>query len=108
MAVLKINSRKYGKVQINEKVGISKADVFVYVGVVSAIASCMVLATSISSGLYEVQSKHRANTQEITKLERVNEEQTVIINDLSSYERIKNISEVLGMTSQKESIKVVR
>ena len=44
----------------------------------------------------------------ISEKQKDNNEQKVIINDLSSYERVKKIAETMGMKTQKDNIKVVR
>ena len=58
--------------------------------------------------LYSLRSAQQKNDVIISEKQKDNNEQKVIINDLSSYERVKKIAETMGMKIQKDNIKVVR
>ena len=58
--------------------------------------------------LYSLRSAQQKNYVIISEKQKDNNEQKVIINDLSSYERVKKIAETMGMKTQKDNIKVVR
>lgn len=58
--------------------------------------------------LYSLRSAQQKNDVIISEKQKDNNEQKVIINDLSSYERVKKIAETMGMKTQKDNIKVVR
>ena len=51
---------------------------------------------------------NKKNDIVISEKQKNNNEQKVMINNLSSYERVKKIAETVGMKTQKDSIKVVR
>ena len=79
MATLKVYSNEYGVRKVQEKVK-----------------------------LYSLRSTQQKNDVIISEKQKDNNEQKVIINDLSSYERVKKIAETMGMKTQKDNIKVVR
>ncbi|MBF0710014.1 MULTISPECIES: cell division protein FtsL [unclassified Gemella] len=108
MATLKVYSREYGVKKIEEKVKLTKPELFIYLTIPITLFVSIYVMLSYEGELYSLKNQETVNSQQIQKIKNANEEQKVIINDLSSYDRIKNISEVLGMTSQKENIKVVR
>ena len=58
--------------------------------------------------LYSLKSAQQRNEVVIAEKQKENNEQKVIINNLSSYERVKKIAESLGMKVQNDNIKVVR
>nr|WP_218926326.1 septum formation initiator family protein [Gemella palaticanis] len=57
---------------------------------------------------YSLKKDIAKNNVTIKEMKNDNEEQRVLINDLSSYERIKEIAKVLGMEANKDNVKVVR
>ena len=94
MATLKVYSNEYGVRKVQEKVKfnfLEKAGYGVFEG-----------------ELYSLRSAQQKNDVIISEKQKDNNEQKVIINDLSSYERVKKIAETMGMKTQKDNIKVVR
>ena len=77
----------------------------VFVGVI-LLANVVML--NYKGELYSLRSAQQKNDVIISEKQKDNNEQKVIINDLSSYERVKKIAETMGMKTQKDNIKVVR
>lgn len=108
MATLKVYSREYGVKKIEEKVKITKFEWGVYIILPCSIILAIYSMLGYYSETYSLRKDVTANSQVIKKMQNDNEEQRVIMNDLSSYERIKEIAEILGMESNKDNVKVVR
>ena len=89
---------KFGKI-------LEKAGYGVFVGVI-LLANVVML--NYKGELYSLRSAQQKNDVIISEKQKDNNEQKVIINDLSSYERVKKIAETMGMKTQKDNIKVVR
>ncbi|MGX7111789.1 cell division protein FtsL [Gemella cuniculi] len=108
MATLKVYSREYGVRKVQEKVKFNlfeKAGYGIFVGVI-LLANIVML--NYKGELYSLKSTQQKNDVVISEKQKDNNEQKVIINNLSSYERVKKIAESLGMKTQKDNIKVVR
>ena len=108
MATLKVYSNEYGVRKVQEKVTfnfLEKAGYGVFVGVI-LLANVVML--NYKGELYSLRSAQQKNDVIISEKQKDNNEQKVIINDLSSYERVKKIAETMGMKTQKDNIKVVR
>ena len=108
MATLKVYSNEYGVRKVQEKVKfnfLEKAGDGVFVGVI-LLANVVML--NYKGELYSLRSAQQKNDVIISEKQKDNNEQKVIINDLSSYERVKKIAETMGMKTQKDNIKVVR
>ena len=108
MATLKVYSNEYGVRKVQEKVKFNfweKAGYGVFVGVI-LLANVVML--NYKGELYSLRSAQQKNDVIISEKQKDNNEQKVIINDLSSYERVKKIAETMGMKTQKDNIKVVR
>lgn len=108
MATLKVYSREYGVKKIEEKVTVTKSEVIIYILFPAAIVIAIYFMLGYNSQIYSLKNDVTKNSQEIKKMQNENEEQKVIMNDLASYERIKEIAEILGMESHKDNVKVVR
>ncbi len=108
MATLKVYSREYGVKKIEEKVSLTKLEMIIYTIFPLAIVFAMYTMLGYNSEIYSLKNKVTVNSFEIKKMQNDNEEQRVIMNDLSSYERIKAIAGTLGMESHKDNVKVVR
>ena len=108
MATLKVYSSEYGVRKVQEKVKfnfLEKAGYGVFIGVI-LLANVVML--NYKGELYSLRSAQQKNDVIISEKQKDNNEQKVIINDLSSYERVKKIAETMGMKTQKDNIKVVR
>ncbi|MBF0714292.1 cell division protein FtsL [Gemella sp. GH3] len=108
MATLKVYSREYGVKKVEEKVTLTRPELFVYIALPLVIIISLYFMLSYSGKVYSLQNQEIKNTAEIKKMKNDTEEQRVIINDLSSYERIRGVAEILGMEPQKDNVKVVR
>lgn len=108
MATLKVYSREYGIKKIETKVGLAKKELLLYMISVVIVVGMMYSMFSYYSLNYSLNQKLIQNDRKLYSLNSKNEEQRIIINNLSSYERIKEIAEVLGMESKKDNVKVVR
>lgn len=108
MATLKVYSREYGIKKIEEKVTLTTPEKIAYIAFPIAVVMSIYMMLGYSSDIYSLKNKEVINSETIRKMQSNNEEQRVVINDLSSYERIKEIAELLGMDSQKDNVKVVR
>lgn len=108
MATLKVYNSEYGVRKVQEKVKfnlLEKAGYGVFVGVI-LLANVVML--NYKGEIYSLKSAQQRNDVVISEKQKDNNEQKVIINNLSSYERVKKIAEIVGMKTQKDSIKVVR
>lgn len=108
MATLKVYSREYGTKTIKEKVKLTKIEWFVYTVIPAAIVASIYIMLNYYSITYSLKHEILEKEVIVNKMSSDNEEQRVLINDLSSYERIKKIAEVLGMEANKDNVKVVR
>lgn len=108
MATLKVYSREYGVKKVEEKVTLTRPEIFAYIALPVVIIVSIYFMLSYSGEVYSLQNQETRNASEIKKMKNDTEEQRVIINDLSSYERIRGIAELLGMETQKDNVKVVR
>ncbi len=108
MATLKVYSREYGtrKVQEKEKFNVVEKIGYVVFGGVILLTNIVML--NYKGELYSLKSAQQRNEVVIAEKQKENNEQKVIINNLSSYERVKKIAESLGMKVQNDNIKVVR
>ena len=98
MATLKVYSREYGVRKVQEKVKFNFLEKTAYGVFVGVILLANVVMLNYKGEIYSLRSAQQKN----------NNEQKVMINNLSSYERVKKIAETVGMKTQKDSIKVVR
>ena len=98
MATLKVYSREYGVRKVQEKVKFNLLEKTAYGVFVGVILLANVVMLNYKGEIYSLRSAQQKN----------NNEQKVMINNLSSYERVKKIAETVGMKTQKDSIKVVR
>ena len=98
MATLKVYSREYGVKKVQEKVKFNLLEKTTYGVFVGVILLANVVMLNYKGEIYSLRSAQQKN----------NNEQKVMINNLSSYERVKKIAETVGMKTQKDSIKVVR
>ena len=98
MATLKVYSREYGVRKVQEKVKFNFLEKTAYAVFVGVILLANVVMLNYKGEIYSLRSAQQKN----------NNEQKVMINNLSSYERVKKIAETVGMKTQKDSIKVVR
>ena len=108
MATLKVYSREYGTRKVQEKVKfnvVEKIGCVVFGGV---ILLTNIVMLNYKGELYSLKSAQQRNEVVIAEKQKENNEQKVIINNLSSYERVKKIAESLGMKVQNDNIKVVR
>ena len=108
MATLKVYSREYGVRKVQEKVKFNFLEKTAYGVFVGVILLANVVMLNYKGELYSLRSAQQKNDVIISEKQKDNNEQKVIINDLSSYERVKKIAETVGMKTQKDSIKVVR
>ncbi|MBU0278810.1 MULTISPECIES: cell division protein FtsL [unclassified Gemella] len=108
MATLKVYSREYGVKKIEEKVSLTRSELTIYIAFPITVIVSIYIMLSYVGDIYSLRNLETKNNNEISKIESSNEEQRVIINDLSSYERVKKIAEMLGMASHKDNVKVVR
>lgn len=108
MATLKVYSREYGVKKIEERVSLTKIELVMYITLPLIVIMSLYLMLSYEGEIYSLKNKSTQYSVEIKNIESNNEEQKVIINELSSYERIKEIAEVLGMKSGEDNVKVVR
>ena len=108
MATLKIYSREYGVRKVQEKVKFNLGEKVVYGVLVVLILLVNVVMLNYKSELYSLKSIQQKNEVIISEKQKNNNEQKVIINNLSSYERVKKIAETLGMKTGKDNIKVVK
>ena len=108
MATLKVYSREYGVRKVQEKVKFNFLEKTAYAVFVGVILLANVVMLNYKGELYSLRSAQQKNDVIISEKQKDNNEQKVIINDLSSYERVKKIAETMGMKTQKDNIKVVR
>ena len=106
MATLKVYSREYGTRKVQEKVKFNVVEKIGYVVFGGVILLTNIVMLNYKGELYSLKSAQQRN--EVVIAEKQNNEQKVIINNLSSYERVKKIAESLGMKVQNDNIKVVR
>ena len=108
MATLKVYSREYGVRKVQEKVKFNLLEKTAYGVFVGVILLANVVMLNYKGELYSLKSAQQRNEVVIAEKQKENNEQKVIINNLSSYERVKKIAESLGMKVQNDNIKVVR
>ena len=108
MATLKVYSREYGVKKVQEKVKFNLLEETTYGVFVGVILLANVVMLNYKGELYSLKSAQQRNEVVIAEKQKENNEQKVIINNLSSYERVKKIAESLGMKVQNDNIKVVR
>mgnify|MGYP000965871004 FL=1 len=108
MATLKVYSNEYGVRKVQEKVKFNLLEKTAYGVFVGVILLANVVMLNYKGELYSLRSTQQKNDVIISEKQKDNNEQKVIINDLSSYERVKKIAETMGMKTQKDNIKVVR
>ena len=108
MATLKVYSREYGVRKVQEKVKFNFLEKTAYAVFVGVILLANVVMLNYKGELYSLRSAQQKNDVIISEKQKDNNEQKVIINDLSSCERVKKIAETMGMKTQKDNIKVVR
>ena len=108
MATLKVYSREYGVKKVQEKVKFNLLEKTTYGVFVGVILLANVVMLNYKGELYSLKSAQQRNEVVIAEKQKENNEQKVIINNLSSYERVKKIAESLGMKVQNDNIKVVR
>ena len=108
MATLKVYSREYGTRKVQEKVKFNVVEKIGYVVFGGVILLTNIVMLNYKGELYSLRSAQQKNDVIISEKQKDNNEQKVIINDLSSYERVKKIAETMGMKTQKDNIKVVR
>ena len=108
MATLKVYSNEYGVRKVQEKVKFNLLEKTAYGVFVGVILLANVVMLNYKGELYSLRSAQQKNDVIISEKQKDNNEQKVIINDLSSYERVKKIAETMGMKTQKDNIKVVR
>ena len=108
MATLKVYSREYGVRKVQEKVKFNFLEKTAYGVFVGVILLANVVMLNYKGELYSLKSAQQRNEVVIAEKQKENNEQKVIINNLSSYERVKKIAESLGMKVQNDNIKVVR
>ena len=108
MATLKVYSREYGVRKVQEKVKFNLLEKTAYGGFVGVILLANVVMLNYKGEIYSLRSAQQKNDIVISEKQKNNNEQKVMINNLSSYERVKKIAETVGMKTQKDSIKVVR
>ena len=108
MATLKVYSREYGTRKVQEKVKFNVVEKIGYVAFGGVILLTNIVMLNYKGELYSLKSAQQRNEVVIAEKQKENNEQKVIINNLSSYERVKKIAESLGMKVQNDNIKVVR
>lgn len=108
MATLKVYSREYGTRKVQEKVKFNVVEKIGYVVCGGVILLTNIVMLNYKGELYSLKSAQQRNEVVIAEKQKENNEQKVIINNLSSYERVKKIAESLGMKVQNDNIKVVR
>ena len=108
MATLKVYSREYGTRKVQEKVKFNVVEKIGYVVFGAVILLTNIVMLNYKGELYSLKSAQQRNEVVIAEKQKENNEQKVIINNLSSYERVKKIAESLGMKVQNDNIKVVR
>ena len=108
MATLRVYNREYGVKKVKEKVKFNAVEKLFYLVFVGVILLASLVMLNYKGEIYSLERTQQANNKVIADKQKDNNEQKVIINDLSSYERVKKIAETLGMKTQKDSIKVVR
>ena len=108
MATLKVYSREYGVRKVQEKVKFNLLEKTAYGIFVGVILLANVVMLNYKGEIYSLRSAQQKNDIVISEKQKNNNEQKVMINNLSSYERVKKIAETVGMKTQKDSIKVVR
>ena len=108
MATLKVYSREYGTRKVQEKVKFNVVEKIGYVVFGGVILLTNIVMLNYKVELYSLKSAQQRNEVVIAEKQKENNEQKVIINNLSSYERVKKIAESLGMKVQNDNIKVVR
>ena len=108
MATLKVYSREYGTRKVQEKVKFNVGEKIGYVVFGGVILLTNIVMLNYKGELYSLKSAQQRNEVVIAEKQKENNEQKVIINNLSSYERVKKIAESLGMKVQNDNIKVVR
>lgn len=108
MATLKVYNREYGVKTVEEKVKLNLFEKIGYVVCTGLVVFSSVYMLNSKGEIYSLENTKIKNEIKIAAKQKDNEEQKVIINNLSSYERIKNIAENLGLKTQKDNIKVVR
>ena len=108
MATLKVYSREYGTRKVQEKGKFNVVEKIGYVVFGGVILLTNIVMLNYKGELYSLKSAQQRNEVVIAEKQKENNEQKVIINNLSSYERVKKIAESLGMKVQNDNIKVVR
>ena len=108
MATLKVYSREYGTRKVQEKVKFNVVEKIGYVVFGGVILLTNIVMLNYKGEIYSLRSAQQKNDIVISEKQKNNNEQKVMINNLSSYERVKKIAETVGMKTQKDSIKVVR
>ena len=108
MATLKVYSREYGVRKVQEKVKFNVVEKIGYVVFGGVILLTNIVMLNYKGEIYSLRSAQQKNDIVISEKQKNNNEQKVMINNLSSYERVKKIAETVGMKTQKDSIKVVR
>ena len=108
MATLKVYSREYGVKKVEEKVRFTILEWIIYTTFPILLFLTIYFMLDFYSINYSLKQDIAKNNIIIKKMKNNNEEQRVLINDLSSYERIKDIAKILGMESNKDNVKVVR
>ena len=107
MATLKVYSREYGVRKVQEKVKFNLLEKTAYGVFVGVILLANVVMLNYKGELYSLKSAQQRNEVVIAEKQKENNEQKVIINNLSSYEELKNRLRV-GNESPNDNIKVVR
>ena len=108
MATLKVYSREYGLKKVEEKVKLNIFEKIIYAGCAGIIVCASLVMLNYKSELYSLKKDQTKNNLLIEKKQKDNDDQKIVISNLSSYERVKAISEQLGMKVQKDNTKVVR
>ena len=108
LATLKVYSIENGTRKVQEKVKFNVVEKIGDVVFGGVILLTNIVMLNYKGELYSLKSAQQRNEVVIAEKQKENNEQKVIINNLSSYERVKKIAESLGMKVQNDNIKVVR
>lgn len=108
MATLKVYSREYGLKKVEEKVQLTLLEWCSYTIIPIVLFVTVSYTLNFYSVTYSMKQNISDNNNTIKTMKNNNEEQRVLINNLSSYDRIKEISTVIGMESNKDNVRVIR
>lgn len=112
MATTKVFKRSYDNnsiVDTNSKTSIKYSKDFLFCAIMVVISCLLALSTlAFRSTAYATHQTLAKQTYEIQQLQKDNNELSIQISELSSYDRITAKANELGLKLQQENVKVVK